>query len=132
MYISRNTIVSLGVDYFFLLSGFGMMLSNLKSIQTKDLAFSSVKDNVSFAIKHVKKIYPLYITTILIGLLYDVILRLLDGDTFSTIFLYDSLKLALAVPLLQSATGTMTFGHAFNGVGWFLSTLFCIYLVSDI
>lgn len=120
----------LGVDYFFLLSGFGMMLSSIKRVKADELTFSTMKSNVLFGINHVKKLYPLYIITIAIGLIYDAILRFMDGVTLSTILLYDSIKLVFVVPLLQSATGTMTFGHAFNGVGWFLSTLFCIYLLS--
>lgn len=120
----------LGVDYFFLLSGFGMMLSNMKRVKTEELKLSSLRDNVVFGINHVKKLYPLYFTTIAIGLVYDLVLRLMDGHALSTILIYDLVKLAFVAPLLQSATGTMTFGHAFNGVGWFLSTLFCIYLIS--
>lgn len=120
----------LGVDFFFLLSGFGMMLSSCNKVQTGALHFSSVKENISFGINHVKKIYLLYIVTIVIGLGHDVIMGIINEKTISSLFLNNTLKLVFVVPLLQSATGTMTFGHAFNGVGWFLSTLFCIYLIT--
>lgn len=36
------------------------------------------------------------------------------------------------IPVLQSATGMSFFTHAHNGVTWFLSALFCIYLISPI
>ena len=36
------------------------------------------------------------------------------------------------IPVLQSATGMSFFTHAYNGVTWFLSALFCIYLISPI
>ena len=120
----------LGVDFFFLLSGFGMMQSSCYKVQTGALHFSKVKENISFGINHVKKIYLLYIVTIVVGLGHNVIMDIINGKTFLSLFLNNTLKLAFVVPLLQSATGTMTFGHAFNGVGWFLSTLFCIYLIS--
>ena len=120
----------LGVDFFFLLSGFGMMLSNLTRVQTENMTFPSLRDNVVFGINHVRKIYPLYIVTIMVGLVFCITISLLNKESVSTIISNNLIKLSLVVPLLQSATGTMTFGHAYNGVGWFLSTLFCIYLIS--
>lgn len=120
----------LGVDFFFLLSGFGMMLSSLNRVQTENMTFPTLKDNVVFGINHVRKIYPLYIVTIMVGLVFCITISILNKESVSTIILNNIIKLALVVPLLQSATGTMTFGHAYNGVGWFLSTLFCIYLFS--
>ena len=34
--------------------------------------------------------------------------------------------------LVQSAIGLKVFSHSFNSVSWFLSTLFCIYILSPI
>ena len=55
---------NLAVDFFFMLSGFGMMLSK-KHRQEKVTISSSMK----YAINHVKKIYPIFLATILFGLL---------------------------------------------------------------
>lgn len=50
---------TLGVDYFFMLSGFGMMLSYQK--KSNSPMINGVKDCIMFAKKHVKKIYILYL-----------------------------------------------------------------------
>ena len=118
------------VDFFFLLSGFGMMLGNLWRINDKDLKFPKISESLSYGINHVKKIYPVYLATILFGLLAQTA-HAVYNEKFSFGFICkEVIKLVVHLPILQSATGMMTFTHAFNGVTWFLSALFCIYLVS--
>lgn len=108
---------TLGVDYFFLLSGFGLMASNKK---TYDVCHK-VKSSVCFAIERIKKIYPIYIFALLFSLPYAI---MQGGSLVNTI-----IKFLISVTLFQSATGILTFSHAINGVGWFLSTLFIIYFL---
>ena len=40
------------------------------------------------------------------------------------------IKLFSCLLLVQSASGISSISHGINGVGWFLSCLFCIYLIS--
>lgn len=118
----------IAVDFFFLLSGFGMMLGNLNRISNDDLQCPSLKNAIQYAIKHVKKIYPVYIGTIIFGLII-VFLKTFNFITGKDI-IKEFLKLAVNILLLQSATGMTFFTHAYNGAAWFLSSLFCIYILS--
>ena len=118
------------VDFFFLLSGFGMMFGNLGRISEDELKFPKISESLSYGINHVKKIYPVYLATILFGLFAQTAYAIYS-EKFSFGFVCkEIIKLIVNIPLLQSATGMMIFTHAFNGVTWFLSALFCIYLVS--
>ncbi len=123
---------TIGVDYFFMLSGFGLMLSFLNNKDSKKYSLK-INNLILFGIKHIKKIYASYVISLLIGLLYIFVstnninsqeLRYLLSTAFKN-FLFD-------LTLLQSATGLIQFSHSINGVCWFLSTMFCIYLVSPI
>lgn len=51
-----------GVDYFFMLSGFGMMLSAIKKGFPKNTRITP-GTCINYAVSHVKKIYPLYLLT---------------------------------------------------------------------
>lgn len=57
----------MGVDYFFLLSGFGLFYTS----QNKDFGIK-FKDNILFAIGKIKKIYGLYVFSLLISIPYNV------------------------------------------------------------
>ncbi len=120
----------LGVNFFFLLSGFGMMLGNLRRIVVEDTKCPTLMDGVNFGVKHVSKIYPLYIVTMVIGLVASVLLAFYHEMSIFKILWHNAVKLVLAIPLIQTSTGMREFGWAYNGVCWFLSCLFCIYLIS--
>lgn len=119
----------MGVDYFFLLSGFGLTLSHYKKGVP---ALSGKKYSLTTAYKYaknkVRKLWPWYVLTILIGVplsLYSMIKwhGVIVGSGVTAI------QLLISTTLLQSAFCTMTFSHAFNGVCWFLSTLFILYII---
>lgn len=116
------------VDYFFVLSGFGMMYSYInKGIVLK----CSLKDLCGFAVAHVRRIYKVYLITLLAGIPLNIIhLRLANGSIDLQYIVLAIAKLILCIPLFQSLSGSTLFSHAFNGVSWFLSCLFCIYIVS--
>ena len=105
-----------GVDFFFMLSGFGLYYSLSGKIFDCD-----VKNSVFFAIKKIKKIYPLYIFSLLICLPYNLIVP--DMHIEAVI-----VRFVLNLTLLQSAFGMTALSHGINGVCWFLSTLFICYL----
>ena len=98
------------LDYFFILSGFGMMLSYEK--------YTS-KNGLIFAWEHIKKIYPTYIFSML--LILPLSLKHIKQYL---------LWLAVDSSLLQSVSCNVEISHSINGVNWFLSTLFVIYLFS--
>lgn len=114
----------LAVDYFFMLSGFGMYLS------TKRPSFT-LFDASKFAKNKVKKIYPAYILSLLIGVPYTIFIFLqyssLGKSILKTIFYF-----GLDLTLLQSIFGISKFTHAINGVAWFLSSLFICYCFSPL
>lgn len=108
---------TMGVDYFFLLSGFGIYYSSRNQAKLE-------KRGIRFAIRKIRKVYPLYVVSLLLSYPYAVMLM----RTYRTDWLYpivtNLILLLLALTLLQELSGMMVFSHAINGVGWFLSTLF--------
>lgn len=115
------------VNYFFVLSGFGLMYSYVQKNKNLLLNPTSLVD---FAVKHIRKLYGLYVVLLFVCIPYDVISYYDEmGFLGGKFWLNELLKLILCFPLLQSATGMTQFSHAFNGVSWFLSSLFCIYMV---
>lgn len=109
---------TLAVDYFFMLSGFGIYLSSKRPE-------CSIKGGLKFAVDKVKKIYPAYILSLIYGafgvcLITDGLIR-----TIAKLFIFGIADLTL----FQSITGMTKFSHSINGVCWFLSTLFICYIV---
>lgn len=108
---------TLAVDYFFMLSGFGIYLSSKRPE-------SSIKGGLEFAVDKVKKIYPAYILSLILGMVWVCLIT--DGliKTIAKLFIFGITDLTL----FQSITGTTMFSHSINGVCWFLSTLFISYI----
>ena len=119
-YIKNPT---LAVDYFFMLSGFGLLYGSYN----KDREKSTVKDSIVFAINKIKKIYPLYVFSLIVSVPYILFSRrhvpLIDNITCTV------KEFALCLTMLQSGTLTLSLSHAINGVCWFLSTLFICYMI---
>lgn len=61
------------VDYFFLLSGFGMMLGFVKRNRSRrSVRESSIIDSVRFGIRHIRQIYPIYMLFLPVGIPYQI------------------------------------------------------------
>ena len=76
---------TLGVDYFFLLSGFGMMLSYQKNNQI--LLANNIKDCFAYAKKHVRKIYVLYLISMISTIPYYVYMNMnMWGGTLEILY----------------------------------------------
>lgn len=107
------------VAFFFILSGFGLEYSQKK--------FGYPSFSVRFAVERIKKLYPIYMFSILlcvpVTLYFAISLHGWADGVVRTI-----MKIPLALVLLQSVTGMAGFSHAFNGVCWFFSTLFVLYM----
>ena len=124
---------TMGVDFFFMLSGFGMMLSSIKKDPNGEEKAGNLKSLFAFGWKHVSKIYPLYVIMLLIGAVQHMLTYIFDyGAPLLNTVADTGIKFILCLTLLQSATGMIQLSHALNSVCWFLSSLFCIYLVSPI
>lgn len=109
-----------GVDYFFILSGFGLFYS-LRNTGVSN----SLKNNLLFAIKKVKKIYVLYVISLIISLPYNIFLTEYSVKTVM-------IKFFINLTLLQSIFGVTRLSHGINGVCWFLSTLFICYFFAPV
>lgn len=120
-----------GVDFFFMLSGFGMMLSFMGKPYYYEKAHFSFRESVLYALKHIKKIYAVYVAMLLIGMPYSVMDMINDHDYSLGQALAESLMhFLIDITMLQSLSGISLYSHSLNGVSWFLSCLFCIYLIS--
>lgn len=105
-----------GVDFFFIISGFGLYLSCIH----KDISVS-LKNNIIFAIKRIKKNYFVYFFSLVLSLLINII-WISHGVKKTQIvsFLID-------LTLLQSMFGSSLLSHSINPVCWFISCLFICY-----
>lgn len=109
---------TLGVDFFFILTGFGLVFS--RSEKTIICGFAP---SVKFAISRMKKIYFPYVISLILGLIGIILLE--HGSVANAV-----IKFFFDLTLLQSVTGSTCFSHGINGVCWFLSTLFMCYIIA--
>ena len=120
---------TLGVDYFFVLSGFGIYYSASRkgySWHSKSSGIHSFKSSVRFAIHKVQKIYPFYIFMLIVTVPYSILMDLTDAD-LKKASIKALLKFIGCSTLLQSAFGSTYLSHALVATSWFLSTLFICY-----
>ena len=112
---------TLAVDYFFMLSGFGIYLSSKRPE-------CSIKGGLKFAVDKVKKIYPAYICSLLISI-PETMNYFLKYSGIGRSILKLLAYLGVDLFLFQSFSGMTKFSHSVNGVCWFLSTLFICYML---
>ena len=108
---------TLPLDYFFILSGFGIYYAanKLNSL----IKFNTLYSCILYAIKKIKKIYPVYVIILLIY----APLYLLSGSLIQY-----SVLLLLDLTMMQSLAPTVLLSHAICGPFWFLSVLFISYI----
>ena len=110
---------NLGVNYFFLSSGFMLYITNYNKKLKID-----VISCIMFAINKIKKIYPLYIISTIMMLFIYLLLSQQYGDML--------ISLIIHIMLIQSWLGVSKYIGILNQVSWFLSALFFIYILSPI
>ena len=110
------------VSFFFILSG---LVTGYSSFQREN--FFSVHGIVHFMWRKVKKVYPLYFLTTIFTVCYSKIPFLIAKH--DNIALRDEMvQLLKNLFLMQSWFPNGYFSY--NGVGWFLSTVFFLYLIT--
>lgn len=113
-----------GAEFFFLISGF---LVAYKHVENDKL--NSFRFGISYAYKKIRKLYLLYLITMLPILLLDIRI-LMKSNTIGGGQII--LKILSSVFLLQSWIPNSEYYWAFNGVTWFLSSLVFCYCFSFI
>lgn len=114
----------MAVDYFFMLSGFGLCLSTKRPTVT-------FRNCIRYAIAKIKKIYFAYIVSLVIAIpTYFLILK--NYGSFLKAIIKTVLFFAIDITLFQSLTGVSSISHSINGVCWFLSCIFICYVVAPV
>lgn len=116
---------TLGVDYFFVLSGYGLMRSYRDSMQYDPVS------SIRFGVSKMHKIYFSYVLSLLVFLPYCLYFSINENGLVHAIF-KTSIKYAACLLLIQSMSGTIAYAHAINGVCWFLSAIFIIYIMCPV
>lgn len=113
----------LGVSVFFVLSGFLMMYT----YEQKEFSLS-LKNNISFSLNKIKKLYPLHIITMLFAIALNIFILLRFGytaDSIKTLIM----EIALNLTLMQSWYPDTIINSSLNGVAWYLSTTMFLYFM---
>ena len=111
---------TMAVDYFFMLSGFGICLSQKRPGK-------SCKSKIEFAKNKIKKMYPAYIVSLMV-MLPCTYIELRPYGSIINAGLKSLTLLGVDLSLFQSVTGMTFFSHSLNGVCWFLSCIFVCYI----
>ncbi len=109
---------TIGVDYFFILSGYGVYIR---------FSEDELGNGFKFAIERVKKIYPFYVCMLIVTIPYSILMDLMDSS-WTVAVLKALVKFVGCLTLLQSAFGSTYISHALVSTTWFLSTLFICYI----
>ena len=118
---------SIGVVYFFVISGFGLSYKFNCEKDNRLIAYG-VKQSITYGYSRVRKIYGLYIATILLMVPTFMCQTYLLGNSIYQVLKKTVVRLLIAIPLLQSLTGIVSITHAFNGVAWYLSCALFLYI----
>lgn len=119
-YLHNATI---GVDYFFVLSGFGLMAAYRKQ---KDKSNYCIGGGIRYGLRKIRSVYSPYMISMIVMIPYVFCVSMADNKMGSTV-LKTGMKFVLCGTMTQSLSSMLKFAHAFNGAGWFISTIFIIY-----
>lgn len=115
-----GNVVMWGVSVFFVMSGFLMTVRHLDSGDSFSVA---PRDCLRFSWSRIKKLYPLYIITLLPVLILNIVGKLVGYSDES--FFRILRELVFSLLLIQS--WLPRYCMVFNGVAWYLSTAFFLY-----
>ncbi len=123
----------LAVSFFFMVSGFGLTyraFATQRQLLTQPLwRWETLRLCVGHGVQRVRKVYGLYLLTCLLTVPVFVYMGISQqGQTLTGALLRNGIKLLIMPTLLQSATGITSLATLLNGVGWFLSCMFVLYI----
>lgn len=116
----------ISVDCFFVLSAFLLC----HKYQDTFMHGVTLKNWKKFIQKRLHKIYPVYLVTLIICMPWFIYNQKLKGWSIEEIARAFFVRLIQAIPLLQTLIPYDNWANAFNGVAWFLSCLFILYMIS--
>ncbi len=106
------------VEFFFMLSGFGMMSGYGQKVIDHEIAFPE------YIMKRIKKLYPLFLLSTFIVVLLEILIHHKTGGFF-VYQNFDLYHLVLNLLLLQN--GLLETGWSFNSPSWVISVLITLY-----
>lgn len=115
---------ALGVSIFFVMSGFLMEYT----YNNRDMKVS-LKENIKFSLKKIKKLYPLHILTMICAILLNVITTIYKGGFTKRAIIVLLGEIGLNVTLLQSWFPNANVNTSLNGVAWYLSVTMFLYII---
>lgn len=111
-----------GVNFFLVLSGFVIALG-----YSNKLNINNRSKDVSFIKKRISKVYTPYLITLLLAIpLY--IIKTVYGEGLNVKLLIN--RLIINAAMIQSIIPFDKYSTSINGVSWFISTIFIIYLLT--
>jgi len=126
-YYFQNAAVA--TDFFFILSGFGLTLGAIRKNTAKVIEVYSLKSAYQYAFNRVKKLYKVYIITMIFAIPADLIEKIIRGQAVSSALIKTGINVLIMPTLLQSLSGLMAISHGLNSVAWFFSCLLILYMV---
>ena len=119
---------SWGVSVFFVLSGFLMVYSHWDSNNDSDGVLKvGVLSNLEFAVGKIRRLYPLYILTMLLSVPFFIEAQ---GSKELVSVLKDAIPKVLAnVFLVQAWIPDSDYYFSFNGVAWYLTVALFLYFM---
>lgn len=111
---------TLGVNFFFILSGFIFFWIYLKKVSAHEIRFKN------FLANRLARLYPLYLGTLLLVIL----LQLLYIEYYGFTFVYGNFDLYhFILSFFSIQTWGFEAGFSFNGPAWAISILLLMYLI---
>ena len=108
------------VEFFFILSGFGMMSGYGRKVLNHEITFPE------YIMKRIKKLYPLFLLSTFVVILLEILIHHKTGDFF-VYPNFDLYHLVLNLLLLQN--GLLETGWSFNSPSWVISVLVILYVL---
>ena len=115
---------TLSVSFFFVLSGY-----LCQRFPKSAAAEPSLKNNLLFSWRKIRRLYPLHIVTMLAALLLNLLMFSAAGYNLRDLAGEFAKLLALNITLLQSWIPSTRINTSLNGVAWYLSVMVFLYFM---
>ena len=112
-----------GVNFFFVLSGFVLSLGYSNKLK----ANNTIQD-IHFVKRRISKIYIPYLITMILAIPLYIINVTSGGDSLNGKLLI--IRLLINIGMIQSAIPFAKYSFSINGVSWFISTIFILYMLT--